>query len=94
MASNPVIEHFDVVEHIRLGQVAGFVDPLSDAFLFQTTEKRLGNGVIPAVASPAHAGVEVMGTAEPMPVITSILTPLIGVHEHRLTRSPASDCHQ
>lgn len=37
MASNPVIEHFDVVEHIRLGQVAGFVDPLSDAFLFQTT---------------------------------------------------------
>lgn len=94
MTSYTVIERFNVVEHILLGQVAGFVGPLSDAFLFQTTEKRLGNGVIPAVASPAHTGAEVMGTAEQMPVITSILTPLIGVHEHRLARPPAPDCHQ
>ena len=28
MTSDSVVKHFDVVDHIRLGQVAGFVDPL------------------------------------------------------------------
>ena len=39
MTSDPVIKDFDVVEHIRLGQVTGFVDPFADPFFFQAAEE-------------------------------------------------------
>ena len=44
----------DVIEHVRLGITACWIDLALDAFLFQVTEKRLGHRVIPAVASSTH----------------------------------------
>lgn len=76
MTSNAVIEHFDVVEHIGLGQVTGFVDPLSDPFLFQTAEEGLGYRIVPTVAPPTHARFQVMGPTETMPVIAAVLRSL------------------
>lgn len=39
VTTGTVVEHFDVVEHIGSGEVAGFVDPFADAFLFQAAEE-------------------------------------------------------
>lgn len=45
MPPGPVVEHFNVIEDIRPGQSAGFVDPFSDALFFQRTEERLGHRI-------------------------------------------------
>ncbi len=34
MTPGPVIEHFNVIEYIRPGQIPGFVYSLPDAFFF------------------------------------------------------------
>lgn len=73
MTSDPVIKHFDVVEHIGLSQVTGFVDPFADAFLFQTAEEGFHDCIIPAITSSAHAGVQVVSQTETMPIITAVL---------------------
>jgi len=31
----PVVEHFNVIEDIRPGQIPGFIDTFSDPFFFQ-----------------------------------------------------------
>lgn len=41
-----VLKHFNVIEHIGLGHVAGFVDPFAEAFLLQAAEKRHGHGIV------------------------------------------------
>tara|TARA_Y100001001_G_C7898255_1_gene270684 strand:- start:44 stop:388 length:345 start_codon:yes stop_codon:yes gene_type:complete len=76
VTSDPVIKHFDVVEHIRLSQVTGFVDPFANAFLFQAAEEGFRHRVIPAISPTAHARFEVMGAAESMPVIAAVLRAL------------------
>ena len=53
-----VIKHFNVIEHIGPGHIPGFVDPLTNAFLLQAAEKRLGHGIVPTVSPTAHAGLE------------------------------------
>ncbi len=73
VTSDPVIKHFDVVEHIGLGQVTGFVDPFPDPLLFQAAEKRFSHRVIPTITPTAHAGVQVVGATEPVPVIAPVL---------------------
>lgn len=69
----PVVEHFNVIEDIRPGQIPGFLYSLPDAFFFQRTEERFGHRVIPAVATSAHARGQVIGPAEALPVVTAIL---------------------
>lgn len=54
-----IIKHFDVVEHIRPGKIASFVDTFSNAFFFQATKERFGNRVIPTVSASAHAGYQI-----------------------------------
>lgn len=56
MASGPVVERFNIIEDIRLGQIPAFVYSLPDAFFFQRTEERFGHRIIPAVATPTHTG--------------------------------------
>jgi hypothetical protein len=36
----PIVEHVNAIEDICTSQIPGFVDPLSDALLFQRTEVR------------------------------------------------------
>jgi hypothetical protein len=35
-----IVEHVNVIEDIGTSQIPGFVDPFSDALLFQRTEAR------------------------------------------------------
>lgn len=51
----PVVEHFDVIEDIRPGQIPGFIDTFSDPLFFQRTEERFGHGIILTVDTPAYA---------------------------------------
>ena len=48
VATSTVVEHFNVIEDIGSGQIAGFVVALADAFFFQAAEERLRDGVVPA----------------------------------------------
>ncbi len=41
MAPSSIVEDLDVIEHIRPGEVSGFIDSLLDPFLFQTAEEGL-----------------------------------------------------
>ena len=52
---------------------------LLDALLHEIAEKRLRNGVAPAVSSPAHTGLKIVGETDPPPIITTVLTALLRV---------------
>jgi hypothetical protein len=41
VASDPVIERFNVIEDIGTGHIVGFVDPFYDALFFQRAEERI-----------------------------------------------------
>ena len=51
-----------------------------DAFFLQAAKERLCNGVVPAVASSAHAGLKSVGSAEAPPIVAAVLTALVGVN--------------
>jgi len=95
MAVSPcsIVEHLDVFEDVCLGEVACSVDVFSNALLFQATEERFSNGIVPAVTTAAHAGVELVCFAEPDPVIASVLRALVRVHDDSLLRLSSPDCH-
>jgi len=76
VAPGPVVEHFNVIEDIRPGQIPGFIYAFSDPFFFQRTEERFGHRIIPAVATPAHARRQVIGPVEALPVVTAVLAAL------------------
>ena len=63
MTSDPVIKHFDVVEHIRLSQVTGFVDPLPDTLLFQLIN-RLDDNIKYLISATSEPVAEQGGLAE------------------------------
>ena len=49
-----VVEHLDVVEHVRSCVFSGFVCPATDAFAFKQVEEALGDGIIMAISTAAH----------------------------------------
>jgi len=55
MASGSIVKHFDVLEDICLREIARSVDLSSDSLLFQAAEERFSDGIVPAVATTAHA---------------------------------------
>jgi hypothetical protein len=79
-----IVEDLDVIENIGASEISCFVDAFADAFFFKAAEEGLGHHVIPAISAPAHAGQQVVGTAEANPVVTAILAALIRMHDHRL----------
>ncbi len=93
MAPGSIVKNFDVIEDIGLGQISGFVDAFADAFLFQATEKGFGDGIVPTISTTAHAWRKIVGLAETAPVIATVLTALVRVHEHRSLGFVSSDCH-
>ncbi len=51
-----VVEGFNVVEDVGAGHISGLVDSFTNPLLFQATKKRFCHGIIPAIATSAHAG--------------------------------------
>lgn len=69
VTAGTVVEDLDVVENISPGQLPGLVDTLADPFLFQAAEEGLCDCIVPAVATPAHAGLRVVLAAEALEVV-------------------------
>ena len=76
VASVTVAEHFNVIEDI----CPGMSRVLYIRFLMRSFLSELKNDsatvLIPAVSTPAHAQHQIVGPAEPLPVITAVLTTL------------------
>ena len=89
-----IVEHFDVIEDIGASHFACLVDPFLDPLFLQTAKERLDDGIVPAVAPPAHAGLKVMLAAEPKPVIAAVLRSLVGMDDDLLLGFPSPDSHQ
>src|SRR5882672_5630863 len=86
MAPRSIVERFDVLRDVSLCDLSVPVDSLLDALLLQAAEERFRNGIVPAVASTAHARLQVIGSTEAPPVITAVLTTLVRVND----RAPGS----
>lgn len=85
MPADRVVEHLDVVEHVRCGGGPGRVDPPLDPLLLQDAEEALGHGVVVAVPATAHARHHPVRLQERLPVAVGELAALIGVdHQHPL----------
>ena len=56
----PIVKDFDVVKDIRPRQIARLVDAFLDALFLQAAEEGFGHGVVPAIATSAHAGLQLM----------------------------------
>lgn len=94
MSALSIVEHFDVIEDIGTGQFACFVDAFLNPLFLQTAKERFDDGVVPAVTAPAHAGFEVMLSAESEPVVAAVLRPLVGVDDDALFRLASPHGHQ
>ena len=77
VATGAMIEHVDVIRYLGLGDLTSRVDTRLDPLLLQAAKKGFGYGVIPAIATSAHAGLQVMRLAETPPRIAAKLRPLI-----------------
>src|SRR5437868_5622483 len=77
MAARSIVEAVDVVGDVVHSQRAVLVDVLFHPLLLQATEERLRDRVVPAVAPPAHARLELIGTAEAAPGVAAVLCSLI-----------------
>lgn len=93
MPSAAVVERFDIIEDVGLGQISGFVEAFLYVFFLQAREERFDHRIIPTVATPAHTGLEVVGDAEASPVVAAELGALIGVHEYTTLRFSPPDRH-
>lgn len=68
-----VVEHLDVIEHVLPGFLPAVVDFSSNAFVLEQLKKALRNSIVVTVTAPAHAGSQVMGLEEVLPVIAGEL---------------------
>ena len=89
-----IVKHLDIVEDIGFRQLPRFVYLFANTFLLQTAEEGFSYSIVPAVAMPAHAQLQVVGPTEALPVVAAVLRPLVRMHEHRLSGSTPPDRHQ
>lgn len=55
-----IVSDLDVVKVIRPCQIARLVDAFLDALFLQAAEEAFGHGIVPAIATSAHAGLQLM----------------------------------
>src|SRR5687767_13040360 len=93
VAACSIVEGIGVISHVGDRQIPVLIDLFLDSFLLQAAEERLGYGVIPAVAFPAHTRFKAIRAAESPPCVAAELSSLIGMNQ-RTARSAAADRHQ
>jgi hypothetical protein len=71
VAPFPIVKDLDVIEQIAPCLSTRSIDVPSNTFLLETAEERLRDGIVPAVASPAHARDELVRAAETLPVVVT-----------------------
>ena len=68
-----VIEHFDVVEDVLSGLLAGFICSTPDAFPFEQVEEALSDRIVMAIPAPAHRVFDIVGPQKRRPVLAGVL---------------------
>lgn len=76
------VEHLDTVEQVLPCRVACGVCVAADAFPFQQLEQALGDCVIMAIPSSAHAGIQIVLAEKQLPLAAGKLRALIGMDHH------------
>lgn len=56
-----VIEHFDVIEDVLCGLLAGFVCAAANALAFEQIEEAFCNGIVVTITASAHLLFDVVG---------------------------------
>src|SRR5207302_5595680 len=75
----PVVETLDVLEDGEHGPLAAAVDAAVDELGLERAEKALGDGIVPAVRSPAHAADDAVSLQQ-LPIIgAGVLGTAVGV---------------
>ena len=89
----PVVEDLEVLE--ELGARRGPRGPrrVVDQLDLQRREEALGDGVVPAVAPPAHAADDPVLRQDPLVVAAGVLAAAIRVMQQALRRAPARQRH-
>lgn len=70
------------------------VDHPANSFPLQSLKEAFSRGVFVAVAASAHAGEQVVGLEERLPLMTAELVALVGMDGHRRLGLSAPDGHQ
>jgi hypothetical protein len=73
VTSRSIVEGIDVVSHLGDRELSVCVDLLLDSLLVDTAEEGLGDGVLPAIALPAHTWFEMIRTTKAAPRVAAEL---------------------
>src|SRR5450631_1095364 len=93
MPSGGIVERIDVFRDPGASDRAILVDPFFYVLLLQTAEERFRNGIVPTISSTAHAQDQSIRSTEALPIVASVLRPLIRVDDDLLRTAPPN-CHQ
>lgn len=93
MSADGVVEHFDVAKDCAACLRPAGIRLFSDSFALEQLEEAFRHCVVMAVASPAHAGLQVMAEHKALPFMAGELAALVGVHDDCLARPSAPDGH-
>jgi hypothetical protein len=67
VSTGVIVEHFNAIVDLGIGDIPRLVDLLHDPFLLQTAQGRFVHCLIPAVARLGHTGLKMMHKAESLP---------------------------
>lgn len=93
VAARSIVEGIDIFSQVSDRQLSVLVDLFLDPLFLQAAEKRLGDGIVPAVAFSAHTRLEMIRASESPPRIAAVLGALIGV-DQRTSRSSSPNRQQ
>ena len=93
MSADGVVEHFNVAKHIAACFLPSGINLPADTLPFQQLEEAFGHGVVMAVASSAHAWLQVVASQESLPLMACKLTPLVRMNDDCLAWPSAPDGH-
>ncbi len=94
MPAFAVVKHLDLIEYIVACLIPAAIYLALDPLEFEQLEETLGNCIVMAVTSAAHAADQVVGLQKALPMRAAELAALVGVDHHFLLRLVAPHRHQ
>lgn len=93
MSEDGVVEHLDVAKDCAAGFLPCRIGLFANALTLEQLEEALRYGIVVAIASPAHAGLQVVARKKALPFIAGELAALIGMHNDGIARFSAPHSH-
>ncbi len=93
MPSRGIVEALDVINHVGFGLVSRAVCLARRPFGLERGKEALHRGIVPNIASPAHATGHTVVGQEPLEELTGVLAAPTRVMQHGLGRASSPDRH-